>query len=79
MLKPAYDLHVTSPNLKSRGPNLNKNFSYDLAHMFYEKGQSGDCYKSFAKWDMPFGREEDMHEMIMKRDIQDDEIESKFS
>ena len=32
-------------------------FDFDLKQMFYEKGSSGDCYKSFSKWELPFDRE----------------------
>ena len=36
--------------------------------MFYEKGSGKTFdYKIDAKWDMPFDREQVMHEMIVKR------------
>ena len=54
---------------------LHKHFNYDLKKMFYEKGLSGNCYKSYAKWDMPFDREQMIHELIIKRRIADSPIE----
>ena len=45
--------------------------------MFYEKDQSGKCYKSFAKWDMPFDRDQVIHELIIKRQIEANHIESE--
>ena len=47
--------------------------------MFYEKGKSGDCYKSFSKWELPFDREQMMNELIAKRDIQGSNIESSWN
>ena len=49
--------------------------NYDLKEMFYEKAESGKCYKSFAKWDLSFDREETIQELITKRRIEDDIIE----
>lgn len=64
-LKPAFDTHIEgSP--RTKGAFLHKKFNYDLKQMFYEKGDSKKCYKSMAKWDLPFGREEDIQEMITK-------------
>jgi hypothetical protein len=37
--------------------------------MFYEKGVSGSCYKSFAKWDLPFDKDEVIHELIVKQNM----------
>lgn len=56
---------------------LHKHFNYDLKKMFYEKDQSGKCYKSFAKWDMPFDREQVIHELIIKRQIEANSIENE--
>ena len=52
-----------------------RQFNYDLKEMFHEKAESGQCYKSFAKWDLSFDREECIQELIAKRRIQDDDIE----
>ena len=32
--------------------------------MFYEKGAIGECYKSFALWDLRFDKEYAMSDMI---------------
>ena len=75
--KPAF----SSPHREKRGHGLvlHKEFNYDLKEMFYEKGVSGDCYKSFAKWDLPFDREQEMHEIIIKRCLEDSAVDTKMS
>lgn len=45
--------------------------------MFYEKGDSGKCYKSLAKWDLSFDRDEIIQELIHKRRIEDNCLETK--
>jgi len=47
--------------------------------MFYEKGDSGSCYKSFAKWDIPFDKEQVMNELIAKHNLLDCTTDSKES
>ncbi len=47
--------------------------------MFYEKDKSGNCYKSFAKWDLPYDREESVHEIILKRRLEDSTTDSKYA
>ena len=47
--------------------------------MFYEKDVSGKCYKSFAKWDLPFDRDCAMHELIVKRNIEANSIDTQAS
>ena len=54
-------------------------FKFDLKQMFYEKGKSGDCYKSFSKWELPFDREQMIYELIAKRDIESTNIESSWN
>lgn len=52
------------PAIGEKNLNVLKQFNYNLKEMFYEKGDSGKCYKSVAKWDMSFDREEFIQEMI---------------
>ena len=61
-LKPAFN----SPckNERNKGPVLHKQFNYNLKEMFYEKGEIGECYKSFALWDLRFDKEYAMSDMI---------------
>lgn len=47
--------------------------------MFYEKNDFSKCYKACAKWDLPFDKEQQMHELIIKRNLQDDAVNSKES
>ena len=54
-------------------------FEFDLKKMFYERGPSGDCYKSFCKWDLPFDRDQMMRDLIAKRNIEDSKIESSWN
>lgn len=63
--KPAFN----SPHRDARGkPDNLKCCNFDLKQMFYEKGSGKTFdYKIDAKWDMPFDREQVMHEMIVKR------------
>ena len=50
-------------------------FDFNLKQMFYEKGTSGNCYKSSSKWDLPFDREQIIHELIDKRAIPDSMVD----
>lgn len=77
-LKPAFDTKVEGLS-PSNGPSLQRHFNYDLKQMFYEKSDSGECYKSLAKWDLPFGAEEDMQEMILKQKLKDSSTESAWN
>ena len=47
--------------------------------MFYEKEKSGNCDKSFAKWDLPYDKEEVVQEMILKRGFEDSTSDSKYA
>ena len=67
-LKPAFTSPTRDRNQKK--PVL-RELNFDLAEIFADKGKSGECYKSLAKWDMPYDREQIMHEMIDKRAIPD--------
>ena len=39
--------------------------------MFLEKGESGNCYKSFAKWENSNGLDEKVNELKYKRPLQE--------
>ena len=46
--------------------------------MFYEKdNKSGNCYKSFAKWDTSYDKEQMIHDLIAKRRIEASAVETE--
>ena len=65
--KPAFN----SPYKDSRGKALNlKCCHFDLKEMFDERSKDPfNDYKLDAKWDMPFERDQVMHEIIQKRNF----------
>ena len=40
--------------------------------MFYEKGASGQCYKSFAKWDLRYDKEYEISNLIQRGAVEFD-------
>lgn len=72
-LKPAFNSPCKDE--RNKGPVLHKQFNYDLKEMFYEKGVSGQCYKSFAKWDLRYDKEYAISDLIQRGAIEFDETE----
>ena len=66
--KNAYDAVYKDPKT-NKGLVLSREFKYDYNEMFSEKGISGECYKSFAKWSFPMSKDADIQELIIRRDI----------
>lgn len=74
-LKPAYQ----SPNVaKGNSPIRGSEFVYDLETMFTEKGPSGNCYKSFAKWDL-CNRDDYFQEIVNRHDFEDEYHDSAYN
>ena len=79
-VKPAFNSPYKESN--GKGPILHKHFNYDLSAMRTEKQKDGDDtwdYKSFAKWSLSFDREETINELVVKRRLEDDKVETGYS
>ena len=64
----AYDAQHKDPKT-NKGLVLSREFEYDYDKMFTERGESGECYKSFAKWALNYGAQQGINEIIEKRRV----------